>query len=338
MRPNVYGYRRLLLKTDFKDCTGGGIVMGRKDISAKAFMKEPEIFADFFNAAVFEGKQRVEADRLRELDTAQTAVLPVEAGKAVLKEKYRDILKNAIIRSDGRMVYMLLGIENQSDIHYAMPVRNLLYNALAYEGQVTETERESRDKGNLNRKEFMSGFPKDGKLTPVITVTLYWGDTHWDGPQTLKEMLKEYPDQLEDYIEDTNINLVEIIDSELYKACKSELRQVLQALSVRNDKEKLYETMAGPDYEDVSATAATVLSDYVNVKKPRKTRNGGYNMCKAIEELKKDWYAEGKEKGLESMVRILKGVSDNINDIFAMITKDANYRDVTMEMVKRYYQ
>ena len=318
--------------------------MGRKDISAKAFMKEPEIFADFFNAVMFDGEQRVQADRLRELDTAQAALLPVDTGKAVLKEKYRDILKNAIIRSDGRMVYMLLGIENQSDIHYAMPVRNMLYNALAYEGQVTEIEMEN--KGSLKEKEFLSGFPKNGKLTPVVTVTLYWGDTHWDGPQTLKDMLKEYPDQLEAYIEDTNINLIEIIDSDLYKACRSELRQVLQALSVRNDKEKLYETMASSDYKDVSATAATVLSEYVNVRKPRKTRNGGYNMCKAIEELKKDWYAEGMEKGmekgleegLESMVRILKDVCENINDIFAMITKDANYRDVTMEMVKRYYQ
>ena len=84
-------------------------------------------------------------------------------------------------------------------------------------------------------------------------------------------------------------------------------------------------------------------------------------MCKAIEELKKDWYAEGMEngmekgmekglekgmekgiekgmeKGLESMVRVLKGVYGNINDIFERITKDANYRDVTLEMVKRYY-
>ena len=34
--------------------------------------------------------------------------------------------------------FVILGIENQTDIHYAMPVRNMLYNALTYYEQVEE--------------------------------------------------------------------------------------------------------------------------------------------------------------------------------------------------------
>ena len=33
---------------------------------------------------------------------------------------------------------MLLGIENQTDIHYAMPVKNAIYDALQYGRQVSE--------------------------------------------------------------------------------------------------------------------------------------------------------------------------------------------------------
>ena len=32
--------------------------------------------------------------------------------------------------------YLLLGIENQTEIHYAMPVRNMIYDALQYGNQV----------------------------------------------------------------------------------------------------------------------------------------------------------------------------------------------------------
>ena len=39
------------------------------------------------------------------------------------------------------MTYVLLGIENQTRIHYAMPVRNIIYDALQYGKQVEEIAR-----------------------------------------------------------------------------------------------------------------------------------------------------------------------------------------------------
>ena len=54
-------------------------------------------------------------------------------------QKYRDVLKSAIIKQDDEAAYILLGIENQTDIHYAMPVRNMIYDALQYGKQVTDT-------------------------------------------------------------------------------------------------------------------------------------------------------------------------------------------------------
>lgn len=38
-------------------------------------------------------------------------------------QKYRDLLKSAAIMEDGEAAYVLLGIENQTEVHYAMPVK-----------------------------------------------------------------------------------------------------------------------------------------------------------------------------------------------------------------------
>ena len=39
---------------------------------------------------------------------------------------------------DDEAAYILLGSENQTDIHYAMPVRNIIYDALQYGKQVAD--------------------------------------------------------------------------------------------------------------------------------------------------------------------------------------------------------
>lgn len=94
------------------------------------------------------------------------------------------------MQSDSKY-YMLLGIENQSDIHYAMPVRMMLYNALTYAEQVDTITKKRRTEGSLDNKTFLSGLCREDKLKPVVTITLYWGSTPWDGPLTLKEMMTD---------------------------------------------------------------------------------------------------------------------------------------------------
>lgn len=71
--------------------------------------------------------------------------------------------------------YILLGIENQTDIHYAMPVRNMIYDALQYGKQVADTAARHRrnDKGSKKQHtngEYLSGFYKEDALKPVITL------------------------------------------------------------------------------------------------------------------------------------------------------------------------
>ena len=94
-----------------------------------------------------------------------------ETGPA-LEQRYRDVLKKCVIRSYGKTLYMIYGIEAQSEIHYAMPVRSMLYDAINYASQVSEIAAEHRKEGDHGASggEFLSGFHRADRLHPVQTL------------------------------------------------------------------------------------------------------------------------------------------------------------------------
>lgn len=79
-------------------------------------------------------------EHLSELDRTEFGKLFVD-GKSLTVQKFRDVLKECILKQDEHYTYLLLGIENQTDVHYAMPVKNMVYDALNYDRQVTEQRR-----------------------------------------------------------------------------------------------------------------------------------------------------------------------------------------------------
>ena len=92
--------------------------MGLADTVTKAYMKENTVFADAFNYLIYGGKAVVNPAQLQELDTTEIA-LPFGAQNENRTQpddavqKYRDVLKSAVIKQDGEAAYILLGIENQ---------------------------------------------------------------------------------------------------------------------------------------------------------------------------------------------------------------------------------
>ena len=172
--------------------------MGERDIITKDYMSKPHYFADAFNANVFGGKQLVKPDdlMLQEKDAAELGIiLSKEQKEQKAVQKTRDILKKSILMKDEKTTYLLLGIENQSDLHYALPVKNLVYDALNYMRQVNEITEMHKKKKDLKGAEFLSGFSKDDKIYPVITLAVYFGAEEWDAPRSLKEM---FPSDIED--------------------------------------------------------------------------------------------------------------------------------------------
>ena len=74
-----------------------------------------------------------------------------------------------------------------------MPVRNIIYDALQYGKQVADIAAKHRasegDSKGHSRGEYLSGFYKEDKFTPVITLVLHFGANEWDGPLSLHEMM-----------------------------------------------------------------------------------------------------------------------------------------------------
>ena len=292
--------------------TGRGIYIGAIDAITKAYIRKNEVFADAFNYFMYDGAQVIQPECLKELDPAEIAILLNEkdtmdkkAVKAEVQQKYRDILKSAAIMEDGHTAYILLGIENQTDVNYAMPVRNMLYDALQYTKQVSEiADVHRRKKENSNHKsvshaEFISGFYKNDRLIPVITLVIYFNANEWDGPRSLLDMMEISDPIVRRYAQDYQIHLInpnQIADEELEKF-QSSLREVMGCIKYSRSKEKLAAFINNNPRMNMEAAAARVIEAINHVPIRIQEGDGKFNMCKAIEEMIKDGREAGREVG-----------------------------------------
>ena len=182
--------------------------MPKLDTETKAYMSRPAIFADVFNYLIYGGRQVIKPEMLQSVDTTEVAVLYGNNAKIPI-QKHRDNMKQWIASmQDGKAVYVLLGCENQSEIHYAMPVRDMLYDGLNYASQVEMARVSYKENGNtltvdedgvkirITSAEFLSGFHKGDKLIPVITAVVYFGADEWDAPMSIHEMLNIADEEL----------------------------------------------------------------------------------------------------------------------------------------------
>ena len=75
--------------------------MGSVDIITKDYMKDNSVFADAFNYFLYDGKQVIRPESLQELDTTEIAI-PFANGNEEAVQKFRDLLKSAILMSDDK--------------------------------------------------------------------------------------------------------------------------------------------------------------------------------------------------------------------------------------------
>ena len=195
--------------------------MGIIDTASKRYLAIGKIFADAFNYLIYEGEQIIQADKLRPVDTSEIAIPYGNGAKAPI-QKYRDTMKIWAAMEDGEAVYVLLGFEAQTKIHYAMPVRDMLYDAINYAGQVDEARRSYRKKEDegelifekdqikikLTSEEFLSGFRKEDKLIPIVTAIVFFGPEEWDAPTSIHEMINVPDERLLRVIPNYFINLI----------------------------------------------------------------------------------------------------------------------------------
>ena len=98
--------------------------MGTKDTITKDYMADNRVFADVFNHMLYKGKNIIDPGTLHPLDTTALAVPYGSGTSEVPVQKFRDEFKSLNVMHDDSRIYLLLGIENQSETHYVTQVQS----------------------------------------------------------------------------------------------------------------------------------------------------------------------------------------------------------------------
>ena len=163
----------------------------KPDTILKNFWRDNRHFADLFNAVFFNGEQVLKPQDLTEADTDVSSMLKFN-GHAETVQKILDVVKKTAYGVD----FVLWGLENQAKIHYAMPLRHMVGDAFSYMKEYDEIAAVNKKNGDFHSAdEFLSGFKKTDRLHPVISLCVYYGESEWDGPFSLKDML-EIPEKI----------------------------------------------------------------------------------------------------------------------------------------------
>lgn len=178
--------------------------MGTKDTTQKRLEDFEDIFADISNVLLYDGEDVIKENELETVTAKDTYTVEQQ-----IHEVERDVAKRWRHHS---LHISLIGLENQTDPDYKMPLRVICYDGASYRAQ-------------LNAED-----PK--KTYPVITLVLYIGtEKHWTAPKQLTDCFK-YDERLSKFISNYKINVVELawLSDEQILKFKTEFRNFVELL------------------------------------------------------------------------------------------------------------
>ncbi len=184
--------------------------MAEKDLTEKILEDCPDVFADIFNALVFNGRQEIKENEL-----ADGAVhSQYRAHDSKMHELERDVAKRWV---RGNALLAILGAENQSQPERLMATRAIGYDGASYRAQALRIDAEKRKLKKLHRErkitdaEYAERRKAIGRqIAPVVTIVLYFGtERRWTAPKSLKGLL-EIPDGLEPFVNDYRLHVFEV--------------------------------------------------------------------------------------------------------------------------------
>ena len=303
----------------------------QKDVSLKTFWRDNEHFADLFNATVFNGKQVLKPDKLTEMDTDVSATIHSKSYNESITRN-RDVVKKM---SDG-VEFNILGLEIQDKTHYAMPLRTMTYDALGYIKEYNDIKKHHKlNKDSFSsHEEFLSGINKSDRFHPIITLVLYYGESLWDGPTCLSDMMISMPDNIKAYFSDYKLNLVQILDSDKYTFYNEDVKDVFNIIrNIYNDDfESIYREYESRNVDiDVMELICIITSVPKLMDLCTDTEQGGtVNMCEAMKRFQAECESKGMKEGIDS---------EKVNSIISMlefgITKEQILTRYTKEDLER---
>ena len=262
------------------------------DVTEKLLEDYNDVFADIVNTLIFNGEERIKEDSLE--DSKINSAYKAEDGK--LHEQERDVSK---YWKEGKTNLLVVGIENQTKTEKLMPARIIGYDGASYRSQLLKST------GRLPKK----------KLTPVVTIVLYFGLTRWNQPKNLKGIL-DIPTGLEDFVSDYKINVFEIafLPEEKVDKFKSDFRLVAKYFTnIRKNPYYVPEDENEIKHVDAVLKFLSVMSGSEDIIEKLTANNGSEvkNMTGGpLSQLYYKGVSEGREEGL------LQGINETLLKVY----------------------
>ncbi|MBQ5674734.1 MAG: Rpn family recombination-promoting nuclease/putative transposase [Lachnospiraceae bacterium] len=293
---------------------------------------DKERYADLING--YSGAQVIRAEDLLELDSI-SHVFPSygeerhsyhsnekteDKKKKDTKERSRDL----ICKSAYGLNFAIIGIENQSEVHYLMPLRTMSYDVAEYEKQAYLTRQKVKGKKNLSPGEFLSGFRKTDRLHPCITLVLFWGDK-WDGPTDLYDLLdfEDIPPALKKMVNNYPLHIIDVNTFENTDAFETDLKQIFNFIRNSRNGMKLKELLNSDSaYHAMDEIAYDVITAFTHAtelanRKLEPNEGGKIDMCEGIKQLieegKNEGISEGISIGQNSAFDIIRQLKDGVS-------------------------
>ena len=238
------------------------------DSTCKKLLRDEGCFADLCNYAFFQGRQVIKPEELvsRENDLS-TLIGNIDDSTEI--KRYRDVVRKAGIHGD----YVIIGVEHQSTFDKNMIFRILNYDATTYINQVESKK----------------------KVYPVGSFVFYTGDEEWNLPETLKETLKSIPSEMEPYINDWRLPVVDLKTMDARKLTNRRLRDVVE----------ISQSMFAGSYEGLRENRKIETESFMmaatftrtNIRREDLPEGDEINMCKAMDQLFQRFENQGMEKG-----------------------------------------
>ena len=244
------------------------------DSTCKKLLRDKGCFADLCNYAFFQGRQVIQPEELvsRENDLS---TLIGKIDKPTEIKRYRDVVRKASIHGE----YVIIGVEHQSTFDEKMIFRILNYDATIYINQV-ESKQE---------------------IYPVGSFVFYTGDKEWKSPETLKNI----PSEMEPYINDWRLPVIDLKTMDARKLMNRRLRDVVE----------INQSMFAGSYEGLRENRKIETESFVmaatftrtNIRREDLPEGDEINMCKAMDQLFQKFENQGIEKGkLNTLKELLK--------------------------------
>ena len=236
-----------------------------------------------------------------------------------------------------------MSVENQLNVHYAMPIREMLQDAMQYDNQVktiSKNHKKLREEGTNHLKEgaeYLSGFAKNDKINPVISLVVLWNGNEWDGPRTLHDMLKVKDKELLAHVPDYKLNIIEpqSIRDKDFEKFHSKMNQVFKYIKYSKNKAVLRKLVEEDEmYRTMDRETAELINVVTNSKLEFQEEGEVVDMCQAIREIEEDARQEGRQEGEAKMALLMRRLIEaGRNDD---VEKAAIDEKVRMELYKEF--